>query len=137
MLSGVKGGLEEGGAQGFHPALAHPGLAFPLAAFLEPWVVAHEGLEPGGHFAIGAAMEDLERKVRQNFSRDRRTEAGDGFHQSFGFWIDRLASEDLNLSIQTTQARFHRVQGLEDGLQGWGAGRTELGIGDGVSCQRF
>jgi hypothetical protein len=37
--------LEEGGAKGFHAALAHFDVALPLAALLEARIVAHEGLE--------------------------------------------------------------------------------------------
>jgi hypothetical protein len=56
VLAGGEGGLEEGGAKHFHAAFAHFGLAFPLAAFFEPGIVAHEGLEPGGGGAVAPRM---------------------------------------------------------------------------------
>ena len=76
VLTGAKGGLEEGGAQGFDAALAHLGLSFPLAAFLQPRVIAHEGLESSGNFAITSGVEDLAGQVSQDFGSRGRTKAG-------------------------------------------------------------
>lgn len=76
-LAGVKSSLEEGGAQGFNAALTHFGLAFPLAAFFEARLVAHEGVEAGSDFAIVPRMQDFARKVGQDFDGSSGTEAGD------------------------------------------------------------
>jgi len=59
MLGGVKGGLEESGAQRFHSTLAHFGLSFPLATFLQTRFVSHEGLEPAGRSAFAPALHSL------------------------------------------------------------------------------
>src|ERR1700704_1164126 len=133
MLSGVESGLEEGGAQGFDPAFAHSGLAFPLATRLEPWIIAHEGLEPGGDFAIVPGVEDFPGKVSEDFGGGSGTEPRYGFHERFGLWIDALSGEGFDLSIESAQTRFHGAEGLEDTLQGRSAGRAQLGIGDRVS----
>src|SRR5215212_2417257 len=116
VLGGTKSGLEEGGAQGFHSAFAHFGLGFPLAAFLESRVVAHEGLEPGSDFAVRAGVEDLAGQVSQDLDRGSGAEARHRFDQRFGVWIERFASERFDLLIKMAQTRFHRAEGLEDGL---------------------
>jgi hypothetical protein len=74
-LAGAKGSLEEGGAQGFHAALAHFGLAFPWAAFFEARVVAHVGLESGGGLAVVRGVENFAREVSQDSNGGSGTEA--------------------------------------------------------------
>ena len=45
MLAGAEGTLEEDGAQCFHSAFTHFGIALPLSALAQPRVVPDEGLE--------------------------------------------------------------------------------------------
>ena len=137
VLRAVEGGLEEGRAQDFHAALAHFGLPFPLTAFFQARVVAHEGLEPCGHFAIAARVQDLAGKISQHFGGDSWAEARQGLHQRFGLGCHALAEELINLPVNFAQTRFHFAQALEDGLQGRRARGGELGIGDRISRQRF
>ena len=73
--TGSEGGLEEARAQDLDPAFAHLGLAFELPAFLEPWIVSHEGLLEAKPFASGIVQLSYE-CVPTQFVGSNRGERG-------------------------------------------------------------
>jgi len=117
MLGGAKSRLEEGGAQGFDAAFAHPGLSFPLATLLKPWIVAHEGVEPGGDFAVVSGAQDFAGKVSEDFGGSSGTKARHGFHERFGLWIDALGGEGFDLLSGRSGMRSRSVESNETQAQ--------------------
>src|SRR5439155_20365687 len=107
VLRAIESRLEESGAQDFHAAFAHFGVTFPLAALAQTRVVAHEGLESGGHLAMTPRVQELVRQVSQHFGYGGWAKARHRFDQRFGVRFYALAQELINLPVDLAQTRFH------------------------------
>ncbi len=106
--SRAKGGLEEGGAERFHAAFGHFDFAFVLAAFLESWVIAHEGLEANGGGAIAAGLEKLFGQIGAEFGGGDGAEAGEGLDEAVAGGIGRLEGQLLDLAVEGQEALSRR-----------------------------
>lgn len=100
MLTGAEGGLEEGGAERLDPAFGHGDFALELAAFFEPWIIAHEGLEAGGGGAVTAGLEEFFGQVGDEFGGGDGAEAGEGLEELVAGGIGGLEGPLLDLAVE-------------------------------------